>query len=190
LDLGASVGYFAVSNIVHRSAPADVSRRNLPRNQHDADPWPGTYGTALLTKMSYGHWRTLTFIAGLRCDNISAPSVLDQPINKVSFLPWVRKSLVPTLRPGDIVVMDNLMSHKNAGARWAIRDAGARRLLLPPDSPESNPIEQMFAKLKALIRKVAERTVDGAWRRIRELVNQFTSAECANCPEYSGYASN
>jgi transposase len=118
------------------------------------------------------------------------PKQLDQPINKVSFLAWVWQSLVPTLRPGDIVVMDNLRSRKTTDGWWAIRDAGARRLLLPPYSPDLSPIEQMFSKLKARIRKPAERTVEGTRRRIGEILNQFTRAERANYLENSRYASS
>ena len=146
-------------------------------------------GQRLVAKAPYGHWKTLTFIAGLRCDGIHAPCVLDQPINKVSFLSWVRQYLVPTLRPGDIVVMDNLGSHKNAEVRRAIRDAGAKRLFLPPYSPDLNPIEQMFAKLKTLVRKAAARTVEETWKGIGRILDEFTPTECANYLVISGYAS-
>lgn len=146
-------------------------------------------GQRLIAKIPHGHWKTLTFIAGLRCDGIHAPCVLDQPINKVSFLSWIKQYLAPTLRPGDIVVMDNLASHKNLEVRQAIRDAGARRLFLPPYSPDLNPIEQMFSKLKTLIRKAQARTVEGAWKSIGEILNEFKPDECANYLVNSGYAS-
>jgi transposase len=145
-------------------------------------------GQRLVAKVPYGHWKTLTFIAGLRCDGIQAPCVLDQPVNKVSFLAWVRQYLVPTLRPGDIVVMDNLGSHKNAEVRRAIRDAGAKLIFLPPYSPDLNPIEQMFAKLKTLVRKAAARTVEETWKGIGKILDQFTAAECTNYFVNSGYA--
>jgi len=146
-------------------------------------------GQRLVAKVPHGHWKTLTFLAGLRCDGIHAPCVLDQPIDKASFLTWVRQFLVPTLRPGDIVVMDNLGSHKNPAVRQAIREAGARRIFLPPYSPDLNPIEQMFAKLKTLIRKTAARTVEATWKGIGEALDEFTPTECANYLVNSGYAS-
>jgi transposase len=146
-------------------------------------------GQRLVAKVPHGHWKTLTFIAGLRCDGIHAPCVLDQPVNKVSFLAWVRQYLVPTLRPGDIVVMDNLGSHKNAEVRQAIRDAGAKRIFLPPYSPDLNPIEQMFSKLKTLIRKAAARTVEETWKNIGKLLDAFKPEECANYLRNSGYVS-
>ncbi len=146
-------------------------------------------GQRLLAKVPHGHWKTLTFVAALRFDKIDAPCVIDGPINGQSFQAYVEQILVPTLRPGDIVIMDNLGSHKGHGVRTAIRGAGAHRLLLPPYSPDLNPIEQVFAKLKALLRKAAERTVEATWRRIGDLINRFTSEECANYLRNSGYAS-
>lgn len=146
-------------------------------------------GKRLVAKVPYGHWKTLTFLAALRCDGIHAPCVLDQPIDKISFLTWVRQFLVPTLRPGDIVVMDNLGSHKNVAVRQAIREAGARRIFLPPYSPDLNPIEQMFAKLKTLIRKTAARTIEDTWKGIGAALDDFTQTECANYLVNSGYAS-
>ena len=109
---------------------------------------------------------TLTFLAALRCDRIDAPCVIDGPINGESFLAYVEQILVPTLTPGDIVIMDNLGSHKGQAVRRAIRAAGAKLFFLPPYSPDLNPIEQVFAKLKTLLRKAAERTVEDTWRRI------------------------
>ena len=131
----------------------------------------------------------MTFLAGLRHDGISAPCVFDGPINGASFLAYVTQILVPTLQPGDIVIMDNLGSHKGRAVRAAIRDAGAHLLFLPPYSPDLNPIEQVFAKLKALLRKAAERTVEATWKRIGELLHRFSAAECANYFVNSGYAS-
>ena len=131
----------------------------------------------------------MTFLAALRCDRIDAPFVLDGPINGEWFLAYVEQVLIPTLAPGDIVVMDNLGSHKGKAVRRAIRKAGAHLIFLPPYSPDLNPIEQVFAKLKALLRKAAERTVEATWRRIGQLLDRFTPAECANYLVNSGYAS-
>ena len=137
----------------------------------------------------FGKWRTLTFLAALRHDRIDAPCVLDGPINGLSFTAWVGQFLIPTLKPGDVFIMDNLGSHKGCGLRKAIRSAGAKRLFLPPHSPDLNPIEQVFAKLKLLLRKAAERTVDETWRRIGILRDAFSPHECANYLRNSGYAS-
>jgi transposase len=125
----------------------------------------------------------------LRCDRIEAPCVIDGPINGESFLAYVEQLLVPTLKPGDIVIIDNLGSHKGKAVRRAIRQAGARLFFLPPYSPDLNPIEQVFAKLKTLLRKAAERTVEATWKRIGVLLNAFTSQECANYFRNAGYAS-
>ena len=146
-------------------------------------------GAKLLAKVPHGHWRTLTFLAALRSDRIDAPFVLDGPINGESFLAYVEQLLVPTLKPGDIVVMDNLGSHKGRAVRQAIRAAGARLFFLPPYSPDLNPIEQVFAKLKTLLRKAAERTVEATWRRIGALLHNFLPNECASYLRNSGYAS-
>jgi transposase len=122
-------------------------------------------GKRLLGRAPFGHWKTTTFIAGLRHDGIVAPFVIDRPMNGEIFLRWVKTCLVPTLSPGDIVVMDNLPAHKVAGVREAIEAAGAELRYLPPYSPDLNPIEMMFAKLKALLRKAAERTIAALWDR-------------------------
>jgi transposase len=135
----------------------------------------------------HGHWKTTTFVAGLRLTGITAPMVLDGPMNGPAFLAYVEQVLVPTLRPGDVVIMDNLAPHKAAAVRQAIEAAAARLLLLPPYSPDFNPIENAFAKLKALLRKAAERTVDGLWRRIGLLLDAFTPQECANYFAAAGY---
>jgi transposase len=135
----------------------------------------------------HGHWKTTTFVAGLRRDGMTAPMVLDGPMNGPAFLAYVEQVLVPTLRPGDIVIMDNLAPHKSAAVSKAIEAAGARLLLLPPYSPDLNPIENAFAKLKALLRKAAERTVDDVWRRIGLLIDAFTPKECANYFAAAGY---
>jgi transposase len=146
-------------------------------------------GTRLIDKVPHGRWRTLTFLAALRSDQIAAPCVIDGPINGESFLAYVEQVLVPTLRSGDIVIMDNLGSHKGTRIRSAIRAAGAKLFFLPPYSPDLNPIEQVFAKLKTLLRKAAERTVETTWQRIGALLKCFTPAECANYLVNAGYAS-
>ena len=147
-------------------------------------------GQRLLDKVPHGHWKTLTLVAALRHDGVIAPCVFDGPINGRSFLAYVREMLVPMLRPGDIVVLDNLGSHKGEAVRQAIRAAGAKLFFLPPYSPDLNPIEQMFAKLKALLRKAAERAVTATWQRIGKLLAQFSPAECANYVRNAGYASS
>ena len=147
-------------------------------------------GRKLVAKVPHGHWRTLTFLAALRCDRIDAPCVIDGPINGQSFTAYVEQFLVPTLAPGDIVIMDNLGSHKGQPVRHAIRAAGARLFFLPPYSPDLNPIEQVFAKLKTLLRKADERTVEDTWRRIGTLLDAFSPTECASYIRNAGYASN
>ena len=146
-------------------------------------------GQRLVAKVPQGRWRTLTFLAALRCDRIEAPCVIDGPINGLSFLAYVEQVLLPTLSAGDIVIMDNLGSHRGKIVRQLIRSAGAKLFFLPPYSPDLNPIEQVFAKLKTLLRKADERTVEATWRRIGSLLDCFTPAECANYLKNSGYAS-
>jgi transposase len=146
-------------------------------------------GERLHAKVPHGHWKTLTFLAALRHDRIDAPAVFDGPINGISFLAYVEQFLIPTLKPGDVVILDNLGSHKGQAVRKAIRAAGAKLLFLPPYSPDLNPIEQVFAKLKTLLRKAAERSVEATWRRIGTLLDAFSPNECANYLKNSGYAS-
>ena len=146
-------------------------------------------GQRLIGKTPHGHWKLTTFIAALRHDRITAPMVIDGPMNGEMFLAYVLAFLLPTLSKGDIVVMDNLPVHKVAGVAEAIKAVGARVLYLPPYSPDLNPIEQMFAKLKALLRKAKERTIDDLWNRIGQLLNEFSATECANYLANSGYAS-
>ena len=131
----------------------------------------------------------MTFIAALRHDRIDAPWVYDGPINGDAFLTYVIHELAPVLRKGDIVVMDNLSSHKSKAVRETIRAKGAHLLFLPPYSPDLNPIEQAFAKLKHLMRKAAERTVEATWRRIGKLLGQFSAQECGNYFKNAGYRS-
>ena len=146
-------------------------------------------GQRLVAKVPHGHRKALTFVAALRCDGICAPCLLDQPINAVSFRTYVEQFLVPTLRPGDVVVMDNLSSHKGKAIRKAIRAAGAKLIFLPPYSPDLNPIEQVFAKPKALLRKANARTVEAVTKAIGTLLDEYTVAECANYLVNSAYGS-
>ncbi len=138
----------------------------------------------------HGHWKTTTFIAGLTLRGMIAPFVLSGPINRDAFETYIEKVLVPELRPGDIVVMDNLSSHKGVRAHQLVEAAGARLLFLPPYSPDFNPIENAFSKLKALLRKAAERTLDGLWSAIGRIVATFSPAECANYFTAAGYDPN
>lgn len=142
------------------------------------------------TKESCSMTFGMTFIAGLRNDQIVAPWVIDGPINGEAFNIWVTECLVPVLKPGDVVVLDNLSSHKNKTARQAVRKAGARLFFLPPYSPDLNPIEMMFAKLKTLMRKAEERTVEACWKRVGEVLKAFSPIECSNYLRHDGYVSN
>jgi len=144
-------------------------------------------GERLRAGIPYGHWKTTTFVAGLRRSGMVAPMVLDGPINRIAFQAYVEQVLVPELRPGDIVVMDNLSSHKGPDVRLAIEAAGAQLRYLPPYSPDFNPIENAFAKFKALLRKAAEPTVGGLWDTIGHLIDLFTPQECANYFTAAGY---
>ena len=145
-------------------------------------------GERVVAAVPYGHRKTTTFVAGLRQDGLIAPLALDGAMNGESFLAYVRQFLVPCLRRGDIVIMDNLSSYKIRGVREAIEAAGASLLYLPPYSPDFNPIEQAFAKLKALLRKAAARTVEALWDTIGVLVQAFRPDEPANYFANSGYA--
>lgn len=145
-------------------------------------------GSKLIAKAPSGKWKTLSFLATLRHDRIDAPCVLDGPINGQLFAGYVEQFLVPTLQPGDIVIMDNLGSHKGQAVRQAIRSAGTRLLFLPPYSPDLNSIEQVFAKPKLLLRKAAERSVEATRQRIGSLLDAFPPPECANYLRNSGYA--
>jgi len=150
----------------------------------------GIKGQRLIASVPRGHWKTITFLAALRSDRIVAPCVFDGPINGESFQLYVEQLLVPSLKPGDIVIMDNLGSHKGNAVRAAIKGAGARLLFLPPYSPDLNPIEQVFAQLKHLMRRAAERTLEAAWQTIGSLLKLFTKEECANYLVNAGYASS
>jgi transposase len=145
-------------------------------------------GTRLVAAVPHGHWRTSTFVAGLRHDRIVAPLVVDGAMNGEVFRAYVEQTLAPTLAPGDIVIADNLASHKVAGVRAAIEARGASLLYLPPYSPDLNPIEQVFAKLKQLLRSAAARSRDALWDAIGALLARFQPDECSNYFLNSGYA--
>ena len=149
----------------------------------------GPRGKRLRSFAPHGHWRTLTFLGALRCDRLAAPCVFDGPINGQCFRAYVEQQLVPSLKPGDIVVMDNLGSHKSAAIRQMIRAAGARLWYLPPYSPDLNPIEQTFAKIKHWMRVAQTRTVEDTWRHIGHLVETIEPRECQSYLANAGYAS-
>jgi transposase len=144
-------------------------------------------GKRLVAKVPHRRWKTTTFVAALRLDRIDAPWLLEAPIDGESFRTYVERVLVPTLRQGDIVIMDNLGSHKGKAVRDLIRSAGAKLFFLPKYSPDLNPIEQVFAKLKHLLRKAAARTIESICAAIGEILGAFTAEECANYFRNSGY---
>ncbi len=144
-------------------------------------------GRRLRMSVPHGHWKTTTFVAGIRTTGLLAPFVLDGPINRDAFEVYVDKVLAPDLKPCDVVIMDNLSSHKGPRVREMIEAAGASLLYLPPYSPDFNPIEKAFSKLKALLRKAAERTVEGLWNTIGQLLDAFTPTDCANYFAACGY---
>ena len=145
-------------------------------------------GQRVIGSQPWGHWKTTTFVAGLRVGRISAPFVLDGPMNRDAFEVYVEQFLTPTLSEGDIVVMDNLPAHKGDKVRELIQTRGAKLLLLPPYSPDLNPIEMAFSKLKTLLRSAAERTVSALWDRIGQRLDAFTPEDCANYFRHAGYA--
>ena len=147
-------------------------------------------GKRCRASVPHGHWKTTTLVAGLRLDGMTAPMVIDGAMNGAAFTAYAEILLAPTLRPGDVVVMDNLPAHKVKGAREAIESAGAIVLFLPPYSPDFNPIEQAFAKLKALLRKAAARTIGALEQAIADALDAFTPQECANYFANSGYEPN
>jgi transposase len=144
-------------------------------------------GQRLVAAVPHGHWKTSTFVAGLRTRGLTAPLVVDGAMNSDTFRAYVEQVLAPTLKPGDIVILDNLASHKVAGVREAIEAVGATLVYLPPYSPDLNPIEQAFAKLKALLRKLAARTIPSLWDGLGDLLQRFTPNECANYLANAGY---
>ena len=141
-------------------------------------------------KAPFGHWGTQTFVAGLRCDGLVAPWVIDAPMNRVIFETYVETQLAPILKTGDVVILDNLSSHKSERAENLIRDRGAWMLFLPPYSPDLNPIEMAFSKLKAHLRAKAARTIDDLWKAIGNICSLFTPNECANYFKAAGYGFN
>lgn len=144
-------------------------------------------GARLVDHAPHGHWKTTTFLAALRYDGLTAPLVVDGAINGKIFLAYVQQQLVPVLRPDDIVIMDNLSAHKVDGVRQAISAAQATVVYLPPYSPDLNPIEQVFAKLRWLLQSAGERTIDGLWRRIGQVLDYFPPTECLNYIRHAGY---
>ena len=158
-------------------ATTNMARRygRAPRGQRAADAVP------------HGHWRTTTFVGALRAEGFVAPLVVDGAINGPVFLAYVEQVLAPELRPGDVVVMDNLSSHKVGGVRAAVEAAGASLLYLPPYSPDLNPIELAFAKLKALLRAEAARTRETPWAAVARFLDRFTRAECSRYLAHCGY---
>ena len=149
----------------------------------------GARGQRIRGFAPHGHWRTLTFLGALRCDSFTAPCLFDGPINGACFRAYVEQILLPSLKPGDIVVMDNLGSHKAAALRRLIKAAGARLWYLPPYSPDLNPIEQTFAKIKHWMRAAQKRTIDDICHHIGSLVTTISPAECSNYFVNAGYAS-
>ena len=146
-------------------------------------------GQRLQGRVPHGHWKTLTFVGALRCDQVTAPCVFNGPINGECFLAYVEQSLLPCLKAGDIVIMDNLGSHKADAIRTAIRSAGARLLFLPPYSPDLNPIEQVFSKVKHTLRKHMGRTVEAVEHAIAQVLPEISQTECKNYIVNAGYAS-
>jgi transposase len=144
-------------------------------------------GERLVMAIPHGHWKTTTFVAALRADGLTAPTVVDGAMTGDLFVAYVEQQLVPTLRPGDVVVMDNLSCHKRAGVRAAIEAAGCALRLLPPYSPDLNPIEKAFSKLKAKLRAAAKRTVDELWEYLGEVLGAFHPEECRNYFRSCGY---
>jgi transposase len=144
-------------------------------------------GDRLVDHAPFGHWRTQTFVAALRHDRIDAPWAIDGAINRATFDSYVETQLAPTLRRGDVVILDNLSSHKSPRAADSLRDVGAWFLFLPPYSPDLNPIEMAFSKLKALIRKAAARSYDELWKAVGTICSIFTDNECQNFFAAAGY---
>lgn len=147
-------------------------------------------GQRVIGRVPHGHWKTTTFVAALRHDRVTAPVVVDGPMNGDVFLAYVQQQLVPTLQRGDIVVMDNLSAHKRAGVREAIESAGAALEYLPPYSPDMNPIELLFSKIKSKLRKAAKRTIEDLWQLLGEIPDQISKNECRNYFNHFGYNAN
>ncbi len=148
-----------------------------------------TKGQRLVAPIPHGHWKTMTFIGGLRHDGMVAPWVLDGPMDGPAFTTYIKTQLAPTLKEGDVVVLDNLPAHKVAAARAAIRERGAWLLFLPPYSPDLNPIEMAFSKLKAHMKRLALRSVEDLWKGVGKILKLFSQEECANFFKAAGYGS-
>ena len=150
----------------------------------------GPKSERVVSSVPHGHWKTTTFLGALRTTGLTAPLVIDGALTGELFLAYVQQQLLPTLSPGDIVVLDNLSSHKHVGVRESLEAAGCTLAYMPPYSPDLNPIELLFSKLKSLLRKHAERTIDSLWTRIGKLVTEFSPDECRNYLKHCGYAVN
>jgi transposase len=146
------------------------------------------HGQRLKARAPFGHWKTQTFIAGLRCDGLTAPWIIDRPMTKEIFEIYVETQLAPTLDPGDVVILDNLPSHKSEKAKAILKQRGAWFLFLPPYSPDLNPIEMAFSKLKAHLRRIGARTIDDLWRAVGSICDLYPPEECRNYFTAAGYA--
>ncbi len=171
---------FAPEHLVFLDETWGKTNMNRPRGR-------SLCGTRLLASVPHGHWKTTTFLAALRTSGLTAPLVVDGAINGAVFLAWVRQQLAPTLKTGDVVIMDNLQVHKVSGVREAIAAAGARVLYLPPYSPDLNPIENAFSKFKWLVKSASTRTVEALWQCCGQLVEHFGETECRNYIRHCGY---
>ena len=147
-------------------------------------------GARLRARAPFGHWGTQTFIAGLRCDGLTAPWVIDKPMTRAIFEAYVETQLAPTLKPGDVVILDNLASHKSEKAQAILKQRGAWFLFLPPYSPDLNPIEMAFAKLKAHLRRIGARTIEALWQAVGDICDLYSPLECSNYLRAAGYASD
>ncbi len=145
------------------------------------------HGQRLRARAPFGHWKTQTFIAGLRCDGLTAPWIIDRPMTKEIFEIYCETQLAPTLEPGDVVILDNLPSHKSEKARQILQQRGAWFLFLPPYSPDLNPIEMAFSKLKAHLRRIGARTIDDLWRAVGSICDLYSPEECQNFFTAAGY---
>ncbi len=175
--------------IIHCTAAHKTAAASSSTRPAQDDPQLTRRGSRLIGRVPHGHRKTTTFVAGLRVDGVTAPFVSDRAMNGQIFRVYVERCLAPTLSPGDIVIIDNLPAHKVAGVRDTIAAAGAALLYLPPYSPDFNPIEMLFAKLKALLRRTAARTIASLWDAIGRLLDNFSAAECSHYLDHAGYAS-
>lgn len=173
----------------HLERLAFINETSVKTNMAKATGW-APCGQRLVDHAPFGHWRTQTFVAALRHDRLDAPWVIDGAMNAEMFALYIETQLAPTLRPGDVVILDNLSSHKNLGAAAALRSVGAWFLFLPPYSPDLNPIEMAFSKLKSLIRKAAARTYDQLWAVVGQVCDLFDPDECRNYFKAAGYETN